>query len=158
MKLPGRAWLELTLRRDRAGRAVYGQRAIFRPHGLLGQAYWWLLRPFHGVVFGGMLRNIAARSALSGAARQAEQPLSQEVRRAGPGRAGPGRAGPMPGTGAACGPPRSRVSRRAGQQPVAGASRQATRNARRASAPRCAYTPSWCSGRLQPDQDLAQRR
>jgi uncharacterized protein YbjT (DUF2867 family) len=60
MKLPGRAWLELTLRRDRAGRTVYGQRAIFRPHGLLGQAYWWSLRPFHGVVFGGMLRNIAA--------------------------------------------------------------------------------------------------
>ncbi len=62
MKLPGLAWLELSVRQDRAGRTVYGQRAIFHPRGLPGQAYWWSLRPFHGVVFGGMLRNIAARA------------------------------------------------------------------------------------------------
>jgi hypothetical protein len=60
MKLPGRAWLELSVRRDQDGRAVYGQRAIFRPHGFMGHAYWWSLRPFHGIVFGGMLRNITA--------------------------------------------------------------------------------------------------
>lgn len=60
MKLPGQAWLELSVTRGQAGRTVYGQRAIFRPHGLMGQAYWWSLRPFHGLVFGGMLRNITA--------------------------------------------------------------------------------------------------
>ncbi len=60
MKLPGRAWLELSVLRDQAGRTVYGQRAIFRPHGFIGHAYWWSLRPFHGVVFGEMLRNITA--------------------------------------------------------------------------------------------------
>jgi uncharacterized protein YbjT (DUF2867 family) len=60
MKLPGRAWLELTVRRDDDGQTQYGQRAIFRPQGLPGHLYWWSLRPFHGIIFGGMARNIAA--------------------------------------------------------------------------------------------------
>jgi len=60
MKLPGRAWLEFSVRRDQPGRPVFRQRAIFRPVGLFGQVYWWSLRPFHGIVFGDMLRNIAA--------------------------------------------------------------------------------------------------
>lgn len=60
MKLPGRAWLEFSVRPGRSGGVVFRQRAIFRPAGLLGQVYWWSLRPFHGIVFGGMLRNIAA--------------------------------------------------------------------------------------------------
>ena len=38
----------------------YHQRALFYPKGLAGQAYWMAVEPFHGVVFGGMLRNIAA--------------------------------------------------------------------------------------------------
>jgi hypothetical protein len=33
--------------------------ALFHPHGLLGHVYWWVISPFHGVVFGGMKRNIA---------------------------------------------------------------------------------------------------
>lgn len=60
MKLPGRAWLEFSLRPGRSGEPVLRQRAIFRPAGLPGALYWWVLRPFHGVVFGGMFRNIAA--------------------------------------------------------------------------------------------------
>jgi uncharacterized protein YbjT (DUF2867 family) len=60
MKLPGRAWLEFSVWRDDSGATVYRQRAIFRPFGLFGHLYWWSLRPFHGMVFGGMLRNIAA--------------------------------------------------------------------------------------------------
>jgi uncharacterized protein YbjT (DUF2867 family) len=60
MKLPGRAWLEFSVSADEAGRTGYRQRAIFRPSGLLGQVYWWSLRPFHDIVFGGMLRTIAA--------------------------------------------------------------------------------------------------
>ena len=31
------------------------QRALFHPRGLVGQAYWWSVAPFHDVVFGGML-------------------------------------------------------------------------------------------------------
>ena len=60
MRVPGRAWLELSVR-DAAvhgDRAEFHQRAIFHPRGLAGHVYWWAVAPFHGVVFGGMLRNI----------------------------------------------------------------------------------------------------
>ncbi|MFK0192855.1 SDR family oxidoreductase [Kitasatospora sp. NPDC090308] len=58
MLLPGLAWLELRVGRDRQGRTVYLQRALFHPRGLAGQAYWWSVSPFHAFVFGGMARNI----------------------------------------------------------------------------------------------------
>ena len=71
MRLPGLAWLELGIERgsqapgtDHAGAGsspatTYVQRAVFHPRGLLGHLYWWAVAPFHGVVFGGMARNIA---------------------------------------------------------------------------------------------------
>ncbi|MEU1342489.1 SDR family oxidoreductase [Streptomyces sp. NPDC005827] len=58
MRLPGLAWLEMRVDEERAGGARYRQRALFHPHGLLGQLYWWSVSPFHAVVFGGMARNI----------------------------------------------------------------------------------------------------
>ena len=60
MKLPGLAWLELSVGQDPDGLTTYRQRAIFRPRGLAGHAYWRSISPFHGVVFGGMLKNITA--------------------------------------------------------------------------------------------------
>ncbi|KUJ42429.1 NAD(P)-dependent oxidoreductase [Streptomyces sp. NRRL F-5122] len=63
MRLPGLAWLEMYAERDDDGRTRYRQRALFHPHGLLGQAYWWSVSPFHAVVFGGMARNIARAAA-----------------------------------------------------------------------------------------------
>ncbi|MEU6699994.1 SDR family oxidoreductase [Pseudonocardia sp. NPDC046786] len=57
MKVPGRAWLEMTVR-PRDGGSTYHQRALFIPHGLPGFLYWWSVAPFHGIVFGGMVRNI----------------------------------------------------------------------------------------------------
>ena len=68
MRLPGRAWLELSVE-ERQGRTWYRQRALFHPRGLLGQLYWWAVRPFHGIVFGGMQRNVrraAERAAAPG--------------------------------------------------------------------------------------------
>jgi uncharacterized protein YbjT (DUF2867 family) len=59
MKAPGLAWLELRVAPDGTG-AVYRQRAIFFPHGLAGHAYWWVIAPFHVLVFGGMERRIVA--------------------------------------------------------------------------------------------------
>ena len=59
MRLPGRAWLELRVEPDGDG-STYCQRALFQPHGLAGQLYWWSVAPFHGIVFGGMQRNIVA--------------------------------------------------------------------------------------------------
>jgi Protein of unknown function (DUF2867) len=50
------------------------QRAIFRPRGLAGHAYWRSISPFHGVVFGGMLKNITA------AAERAERAPGQMLR------------------------------------------------------------------------------
>ena len=66
MRLPGRAWLELVVDRDDTGRTVFRQRALFHPHGLLGHLYWAAVWPFHGIVFGGMQRNVA-RAAARGA-------------------------------------------------------------------------------------------
>lgn len=60
MKLPGLAWLELSVGQDDDGLTTYSQRAIFQPRGLAGHAYWRSISPFHGVVFGGMLQNITA--------------------------------------------------------------------------------------------------
>ncbi|WP_088281775.1 SDR family oxidoreductase [Kineosporia sp. A_224] len=59
MRLPGLAWLDLAVEEDEQGRTVFKQTAYFHPRGLLGQLYWWSVTPFHGVVFGGMQRNIA---------------------------------------------------------------------------------------------------
>ena len=59
MRLPGLAWLELRAETDEQGRTVFHQRATFHPRGLAGHAYWWALNPFHGIVFGGMARNVA---------------------------------------------------------------------------------------------------
>jgi hypothetical protein len=63
MKVPGLAWLELRVAPGDQGGSTYRQRAVFVPRGLAGHAYWWAVWPFHGLVFGGMVRNIA-RAAL----------------------------------------------------------------------------------------------
>ena len=62
MRVPGRAWLEMEVQPSTSGTggSHYRQRAVFYPRGLAGQAYWWAVAPFHGLVFGGMLRNIKA--------------------------------------------------------------------------------------------------
>jgi uncharacterized protein YbjT (DUF2867 family) len=57
MRLPGLAWLDLSVER-RDGRTWFRQRALFHPRGLLGRIYWWSVRPFHGIVFGGMQRGV----------------------------------------------------------------------------------------------------
>ena len=73
MKLPGLAWLELTVGpRPTTGLTTYSQRAIFQPRGLAGHAYWRSISPFHGLVFGGMVRNITR------AAEQADRPEGED--------------------------------------------------------------------------------
>jgi uncharacterized protein YbjT (DUF2867 family) len=62
MKLPGRAWLDLGILQEETPGTLFHQRAVFAPKGLLGRAYWWSVYPFHGIVFGGMQRNIARRA------------------------------------------------------------------------------------------------
>jgi uncharacterized protein YbjT (DUF2867 family) len=62
MKLPGRAWLEFTVRPREDGGSTLRQRAIFFPHGLGGRAYWFAVMPFHGIVFEGMARSMARKA------------------------------------------------------------------------------------------------
>jgi uncharacterized protein YbjT (DUF2867 family) len=71
MKLPGRAWLEFEVE-AREGGATIRQTAVFEPLGLLGLGYWYSLYSVHGLVFRGMLRNIA-RAATAGGHRTCEE-------------------------------------------------------------------------------------
>jgi hypothetical protein len=59
MRLPGLAWLDLVVDDGDDGTTTFRQKAYFHPRGLLGHLYWGAVYPFHGVVFGGMQRNIA---------------------------------------------------------------------------------------------------
>ncbi len=59
MRMPGLAWLELEVGSDGGGSTTFRQRALFHPRGALGHAYWWVVWPFHGIVFDGMQRNVA---------------------------------------------------------------------------------------------------
>jgi uncharacterized protein DUF2867 len=57
MKVPGRAWLQFEVSATGGG-SIVNQTAIFDPTGLFGLVYWYALWPFHGFIFGGMLRNL----------------------------------------------------------------------------------------------------
>jgi uncharacterized protein YbjT (DUF2867 family) len=62
MKLPGEAVLQFELLPEPDGRVRLVQRALFRPKGLWGILYWWMVSPLHAYVFGGMLKKIARRA------------------------------------------------------------------------------------------------
>ena len=57
MKLPGEAWLEFqVIEEDNQNYLL--QTATYRPQGLLGRLYWWVVYPFHGFIFPGMAKRI----------------------------------------------------------------------------------------------------
>lgn len=62
MRVPGLAWLELGIREDHDPDGhpitVYTQKALFHPKGMPGEVYWKAMLPFHGIIFGSMLKNI----------------------------------------------------------------------------------------------------
>lgn len=57
MKLPGEAWLMFTVYNGKLW-----QKAVFRPHGLTGRLYWYLVLPFHGIIFNGMIKKLAGET------------------------------------------------------------------------------------------------
>jgi uncharacterized protein YbjT (DUF2867 family) len=59
MRTPGGAWLEWHVESRGSQLTRLHQRAIFFPRGLAGRLYWYSLMPFHGIIFTGMLNNIA---------------------------------------------------------------------------------------------------
>lgn len=56
MKLPGEAWLEFKIVKNK----LY-QRAVFRPKGILGRLYWYSVLPFHSFVFKGMIDALVSK-------------------------------------------------------------------------------------------------
>ena len=88
MRLPGDAWLEWTITPESGtpesgtpesgtpesgtpepenGRTVLTQRALFRPRGLFGRAYWHAVAPFHRFIFRPLALMIEKRAMLAGA-------------------------------------------------------------------------------------------
>ncbi len=53
MRLPGEAWLEFRIEDDRLI-----QEATFRPRGVWGRLYWYLVLPFHFLIFNGMINKL----------------------------------------------------------------------------------------------------
>lgn len=64
MKLPGDAWLEFKIRKENDCHKLM-QTATFRPVGLWGRLYWYLVLPFHVLIFPGIARNIVKRGLLN---------------------------------------------------------------------------------------------
>jgi uncharacterized protein YbjT (DUF2867 family) len=58
MKLPGEAWLEFSIDQDN----YLHQKAIFRPRGVIGRLYWYIMLPFHYFIFNGMINNVAYKT------------------------------------------------------------------------------------------------
>jgi uncharacterized protein YbjT (DUF2867 family) len=58
--LPGRLWLELSVRDDGDGQSRYRQRTLFQPYGLAGEAFWTASGLFRAAVFGGIARDVTS--------------------------------------------------------------------------------------------------
>ena len=58
MKLPGRAWLDFSLKTTSDDVSELCISAIFEPKGLFGRLYWYSLYPIHFFIFSGLLRKI----------------------------------------------------------------------------------------------------
>tara|TARA_A100001037_G_scaffold251520_1_gene235103 strand:+ start:30179 stop:31594 length:1416 start_codon:yes stop_codon:yes gene_type:complete len=54
MKVPGQAWLEFQIRDN-----TLLQTATFRPRGILGRIYWYILLPFHAFIFRGLIKELS---------------------------------------------------------------------------------------------------
>ena len=59
MKLPGEAWLEWEITELENGRTQIVQTATFRPRGLLGRLYWFVLIPVHMFIFRGLCNSLS---------------------------------------------------------------------------------------------------
>ena len=55
MKLPGEAWLEFNVINNQLI-----QKATFRPNGIMGRLYWYILLPIHKIMFKGMVQKLAS--------------------------------------------------------------------------------------------------
>jgi len=64
MKVPGKAWLQFQATPHPEGQTLLTQTAFFAPKGLLGWLYWYALYPLHGLIFSGLIDQIAQRAVM----------------------------------------------------------------------------------------------
>jgi hypothetical protein len=57
LKAPGKGWLEFTLEKN-----TLKLTAHFLPKGLWGRLYWYLLKPFHGLLFRDIVKKIIQKT------------------------------------------------------------------------------------------------
>ncbi len=62
MKLPGKAWLQFSINLIEENKTILTQSAFFEPKGLFGLLYWYSIYFLHGYIFGGMIKDLAAKS------------------------------------------------------------------------------------------------
>lgn len=62
MKVPGGAWLEFSIEGEHEERRRLSVAAFFDTRSLWGTMYWWLLYPFHYIIFYDLLKGIVKRS------------------------------------------------------------------------------------------------
>jgi hypothetical protein len=63
MKLPGDAWLDWRIEETGGEERILVQTAYFRPRGLAGRLYWFVLLPAHNIIFERMARKIVEAAA-----------------------------------------------------------------------------------------------
>ncbi len=81
MKLPGEAWLQFEAKPRPDGKTLLVQTAYLAPKGLFGFLYWYGLYPFHGLIFGNLIRAIAQRAeALTGGKIPSTAPKKAAIR------------------------------------------------------------------------------
>jgi len=62
MRVPGKAWLQFQVTPREDGQTLLSQTAFFAPKGLFGWLYWYGLYPLHGLIFSGLIDQIARRA------------------------------------------------------------------------------------------------
>ena len=62
MKLPGRAWLQFSIRKLDDEKTILNQSAFWEPKGLFGVVYWYSIYFLHKIIFSGMIKDIKTRS------------------------------------------------------------------------------------------------
>jgi len=61
MKLPGKAWLEFTIKRQGPSN-ILSVTAYYQTSTIFGHLYWYVLRPFHHFIFANLIKQIEKRS------------------------------------------------------------------------------------------------
>lgn len=65
MKLPGQTWLQFEAAPYEGEQTLLTQTTYFAPKGLSGLVYWYLLYPFHRLIFSGMIKKVVSRAEAS---------------------------------------------------------------------------------------------